>query len=304
MGNPMKRWTALLLLLIVLPTAALAGGQYIIPDSNTRRLTWDELWEWDYESLGYILNEIFARHGYNFEPGKKYYHYFMERPWYTPNADPNNSRACYSRLSSLEWANEKLVKDVRIEMRRRATKNPGGKSYLDFIEDSFDVLSGFALVTMKANQKFAVYSAPSERSYRGANGKASVSTNGAVYAAGWENGWLLVMYLTNNGSVRVGYISGVKDKLTLPYLNLDAIPVVLQENASLTDDPAMAGGSIAALRKGDRVVYLSEFRNRYTWAYVETIVGGQVVRGFIRADAIGMPDEVGEMEDSIGGNGS
>lgn len=299
----MKRWISLLLLFIMIPSTGLAAGYYIIPDSNTRRLTRNELWEWSYESLGFILNEIFARHGYNFKPGKKYFNYFMEQPWYSPNADSDNRRACYSQLSNVEWANERLVKDVRAEMRQQKTTNSQGKNYLNYIEDHFDVLLGFTLVNMKANQKFPVYSAPSSQSYRGASGKASVSTNGAVYAAGWENGWLLVMYLTNNGSVRVGYITGVKDPLTLPFLNLDAITVTLQEKANLTDDPAMANGTITTLGKGTQVTYLSEFRNRYSWAYVETTVGGQVVRGFIRADAIGISDALGEMEDDIGENG-
>lgn len=46
--------------------AALASGinnYFIIPDSDTRLLTEEELWGWQYEAVGYIYNEIFARHG-------------------------------------------------------------------------------------------------------------------------------------------------------------------------------------------------------------------------------------------------
>ena len=47
-----------------------------------------------------------------------------------------------------------------------------------------------------------VYSAPSEYSYRGANGKASVATsNGEVDEAGWVDGWLLVRYEIKGGLV-------------------------------------------------------------------------------------------------------
>lgn len=296
----MKRMICFLILLCLLPGMALAGGQYIIPDSNTRHLTKEELWEWSYESLGFILNEIFARHGYHFEAGKKYYNYFGKRPWYTPNADPDNQRACYSQLSSLEWSNERLVKDVRAEMRAMGTKNTGGKNYLDYIEDDFDTLSGFFLVDMKPGQKFPVFSGPDAASYRGANGKASVSTNGAVYAAGWENGWLLVMYLTNNGGVRVGYIDGskMKDHLTLPKLSFPRTQVTCLETTGLTDDPAMSFTEITTLGKGTQVTYLSEYQNRYAWAYVETTVNGQVVRGFVKADTLDLMDVEMENEDA------
>lgn len=298
-----KRVIAILALLLLLPSVALAGGQYILPDSHTRHLTRDELWEWSYESLGFILNEIFARHGYCFEPGKKFDNFFRARPWYTPNADPDNQRACYPQLSNLEWNNEHLVKEVRQEMRDQNTRNPNGKNYLDSIEESFDPLSGFTLVEMKANQKFPVYSAPDAHSFRGAKGKASVSTNGAVYAAGWEEGWLLLMYLTNNGSVRVGYADGSRMKGVpsgLPMLAWDPVQVTLQEDARLTDDPVMAFSTIAKLTRGSQVSYLTEYQNRYAWAYVETTVQGQRVRGFVKAEALGLYGGVWDEEDSIG----
>ena len=56
----MKRILALLLALLMLPAAALAEIMYILPESDTRLLTWDEVAAWDYESLGYAFNEIFA----------------------------------------------------------------------------------------------------------------------------------------------------------------------------------------------------------------------------------------------------
>ena len=115
--------------------------QYIIPDSDSRSLTEEELWSWDYESIGFF-NEIFARHGYCFEAGGKYDNYFRSRPWYTPNANPDNSRACYPQLNAVEWSNEKLCKEVRASMRALHTSNRQGKHYLDYVTtDAFDVLS-------------------------------------------------------------------------------------------------------------------------------------------------------------------
>lgn len=62
--------------------AALASGinnYFIIPDSDTRLLTEEELWGWQYEAVGYIYNEIFARHGRPFRAGEKYDVYFRSQ---------------------------------------------------------------------------------------------------------------------------------------------------------------------------------------------------------------------------------
>lgn len=284
-----KRVAALLMILLLIPTFALAGRQYIIPDSNTRYLSEDELWEWDYESLGYILNEIFARHGYCFISGGKYDNFFSSLPWYTPNANTNNSEACYSQLSSVEWSNERLVKDVRSAMRAQGTRNTNGKHYLDYISfDNFDVLTGFVYTAMKTGQKLKVYSAPSSSSYRGADGKALVSTNGSVYVAGWESGWLLLMYETNNGAVRVGYVSGssLKGKVNARNLQFEYQTMTCISNAKLTDDPATTFTTIRTICKGEEVTYLTSFQNRHSWAYIETTVDGKTVRGFIPSDAL------------------
>jgi hypothetical protein len=56
----MKRLIALLLAMMLLPAAALADLMYVLPESNTRLLSWDEVAAWDYESLGYAFNEIFV----------------------------------------------------------------------------------------------------------------------------------------------------------------------------------------------------------------------------------------------------
>ena len=98
----MKRIIAMLLCLMLLPVWALADDLYLIPDSDSRRLTENELWQWDRESLSFIFNEIFARHGFVFQPGGKYDIWFSSMPWYRPNANPDNQRYCYPKLSQLE----------------------------------------------------------------------------------------------------------------------------------------------------------------------------------------------------------
>lgn len=130
----LKRLIALvLLLLLLLPNFAFAYQEYIIPDSNTRKLTYSELWSWDLDSLKFIYNEIFARHGYDFISGERFDLYFRSMPWYTPNNSNDDNKTCYKRVTSLEWQNDHLIKEVIDDMKAEGTTNPNGKNYLDVI---------------------------------------------------------------------------------------------------------------------------------------------------------------------------
>lgn len=292
----MKRILALILVLMLLPAAALAERMYILPDSDKRPLTWDEVAEWDYESLGYAFNEIFARHGYDFIPGGEYEYYFETRPWYRANGSYNNRRDCYSKLTRVEWDNYELIKEVRAAKKN----NDWGRSIWDDFSTGFETLQGFEYIELRANQSLPVYSAPDASSWRGANGKASVSTNGSIYAAGWESGWLLLMYETNNGSVRVGYVKAgsirggvpMDDYLTFSYANASVTSA-----CTLTDDPARTGTAIATLQPGARVTWLTRFYNNAAWDYVETTVGGKTVRGFIRTGSLDIARAADPLED-------
>lgn len=74
----MKRFCAFVLVLLHLTGCiALADSGWLIADSDTRLLTDEELWQWDYESLEYIKYEIYARHGFHFVSGTPY----RERNW-------------------------------------------------------------------------------------------------------------------------------------------------------------------------------------------------------------------------------
>lgn len=286
-----RRLCTLLACLTLFASSALCERAYLIPDSNTRHLTEEELWQWDYESLGFIYHEIFARHGFIFNPGGQYYYYFNCMPWYTPNTHVTiETQRAYYGCSDLEIENVHLIKKVRADMDATGNHNPNGRSVWDHFSSGFDVLQGFEYVSVPANQRWPVYSAPDAASWRGADGKAMISTNGYVYAAGWENGWLLVMYETNNGSVRVGYARGSDMKQApsayLPYLSFDYTTATVTRSCSLTDDPARCFEAIVSLRQGQQVTYLTTFINRQPWAYVETTVDGAVVRGFVPASCL------------------
>lgn len=276
---------AMALMALLMMTGAAADRMYVLPESDTRKLTWEEIDQWDYESLGYAFNEIFARHGYNFEPGQDYDNYFRTMPWYTPNSDPRNQVACYPKLNSVEWYNVDLIKQVRAAKKR----NDYGLSIWDHFSTGFDTLQGFDYVRLRSGQKLAVYSAPDEGSWRGAEGKATVSTNGAIYAAGWEGDWLLIMYETNNGGVRVGYVNGNKVRGGVPLetsLHFDHEAATVRRDCTLTDDPAARGTAIASLRAGMQVTWLTRYYNRSAWDYIEVSVGGETARGFVPAGSL------------------
>ena len=81
-----------------------ASGSYFLPDSDTRLYAVEELSAYDKETLGFMRNEILARHGYVFKKDK-YKNHFSAQSWYTPNPD-----FYYGMLSEIEMQNVETIK--------------------------------------------------------------------------------------------------------------------------------------------------------------------------------------------------
>ncbi len=291
MKNRFTGWLAMLLTVVMtvlsLPVIpAQAESLYIIPDSNTRLLTREEVWKYRYDTLLYAFNEIYARHGYKFETGSRCYNWFTQMPWYRPNESEssNNHHESFSQCSAIENANRDLIVSVRREMRELGTTNPNGIG-MPTPPQNVNRPRGFDYVPMKAGQKLAVYTAPSSAAYRANNGKASVSTNGAVYALGYDGGWMLMLYEANYaGQYRIGYIETSKIRGSVPQLGQltwDWSPATVVTDVNLTDDPALTGRALIRLPAGTRVSYLSTMFNNTGWDYVETTIDGKQARGFV-----------------------
>ena len=77
---------------------------YLIPDSDVRLITLEELEGVELETLGYMRNEILARHGYPFQK-PVYQEYFRSQIWYVENPDFD-----YNMLSEIEMANVETIK--------------------------------------------------------------------------------------------------------------------------------------------------------------------------------------------------
>lgn len=284
-----KKTAALLLTLMLLLALvpAQASNFYLIPDSNTRYLTEEELWEWQYDALAYCLNEIFARHGFTFDTDGRFYPWFNRMTWY--RAEPKLTKsACYDRLSKLEWDNEVLIKKVRADMRALGTRNEGGKTLPSIEPDLLNIPNIFEEYLFTPNQRIPVYSGPGTYYLRGANGKAMTSTNGTVYVGGVENGWVLLLYRTNKGAARMGYgpADSIKDTVyaSLPPIQPQASRI--SYGCPITDDPVSAGAPLAYLNAGDTVTYLFPLYNDRNWAYVEAQTANGLLRGCVPLDAI------------------
>ena len=282
-----KLLCAVLVMIIALPVMLLAANaevQYIFPTSNTKHLTWDEVEAWNCNALLIGFNEIWARHGYVFKAGGACDRWFSQQDWYHPISSGTNEKNVLPKASQLEWDNYHLIKDVMAYKRAYGLENEGKK--LPSPPQKIDLLSGFEYVDLKTGQKLDVYSAPSSNSWRGANGKASVSTNGRVYAYAKENNWMMIMYETNasENAVRVGWVnlSQVSGKVpSLPNASFGAVPMNVSQAIQVTDDP-VGLTSMTTLPAGTQVTWLSSFySNTYFWDYIEFTLNGQRARGFI-----------------------
>ncbi len=148
----------------------------------------------------------------------------------------------------------------------------------------------FSKGSFAAGQKLAVYSAPSDRSWRSAKGKAAITSGSEIFVAGTEDGWILILYELNSGVTRAGYINS--QRITGEYTSGDVLlfsptKMTLTEGTVMTDDPIRQKTTIGKLKKGSQVICLAKYRG---WIYVETKVSGKTARGFIASSSLSMQD--------------
>lgn len=79
-------------------------------------------------------------------------------------------------------------------------------------------------------------------------------------------------------------------------LDFSYVSAKVKANCVLTDDPARTGTAIATLKAGSEVIYLTRFYNNAAWDYVETVVNGKTVRGFIRAGSLDIQRDADPLE--------
>ena len=147
----------------------------------------------------------------------------------------------------------------------------------------------FVLEIFPQDRLFTVYSGPDKTYLIGANGKAKVSTNDVIRCYGKVNDtWLMVEYEIGENRSRIGYINAKAQEpliASFPALMFDDQPVQLDGRVDLTDDPWVSRQKLGAVSgEATLLAYLQT-----NWAYIETTLGGETVRGFVRPDALVLP---------------
>lgn len=129
----------------------------------------------------------------------------------------------------------------------------------------------------------AVYTAPSAYAYR-VNGNATISTDYDMYEGGYDAGWLMVRYETNNGGTRVGYISPADAAGYRSFWGTRSfayIHVTAEREIRVTDNPMIRSSFFAVLTPGTDFYILAKYNYHNDWWYIECTVDGQTARGFI-----------------------
>ena len=84
------------------------GPDYILPTHEVE-ITAADLEGMGREQLRYAINEMFARHGWNFGNGGDLYDYFSEKDWYEPDTSMTSSAQAEQKFSAVERANLRLL---------------------------------------------------------------------------------------------------------------------------------------------------------------------------------------------------
>lgn len=96
----------------VTPTPAPAGD-FIFPDSNSRYLSYDEVYAKNQQELSYARNEIFARHGRKFKSADLQ-SYFGSKSWYTPLYEPDEFAVIQDALFN-DYEKENIKQITKVE---------------------------------------------------------------------------------------------------------------------------------------------------------------------------------------------
>lgn len=321
----MKRSFAALLCCLMLLTAAAAsacGSYVLIWDSSDRLLFEEEVRGYHWDTLGYVHNEILARHGYHFLPGSRYKAHFEYIGYvdlhdvgfpYEEAPESVTNEEILAGLSDIERQNIELITRIR---REKYDDHDNSGFFASWTCDDGDgpcvpFVGEPSWVNMPINLRLPVYSGPGEDYLRGDDGCAFAPSDDLL-AYGFDGDWLMITYIVDPDRLqrRVGYvhkdtfrrelnhpecasteIGYLQHNLILP-LDFTAAPRTLAEDTVLTDDPMSTLNPLASLKRGETVTLLATFmqekdiRGAVTdWAYVE-YVGEQPMRGFVPLQAL------------------
>ena len=146
-------------------------------------------------------------------------------------------------------------------------------------------LAPVVLPAQDASGECSLYCGPTQGFYR--HGEAVIDTREPFVCFGQYDCWAMVAAGTPEAFGPVGWIeaaalSSLDGAAELSFE--DALPVMIEEDAPLTDDPLSdAPAALAMLPRGTQVTLLAGFGD---WGYVQTELEGVPVRAFVPLAAI------------------
>ncbi len=136
-------------------------------------------------------------------------------------------------------------------------------------------------VYLYTNERFDVYSGPGTSYYRGADGKATVSTNDWIDIYGNDNGWTLISYEIGQGRYRFGYVKSslLYGKATTSDIQFENSKTQTASDVTMTDDPVGFSSTLTIITAGQPITVLAHYGDQ---AYIEY----KNMRGFIDENAV------------------
>lgn len=159
-------------------------------------------------------------------------------------------------------------------------------------------------VSLNQKKTLPVYTAPSEKAWRGAKGKAAVGLNSPFtrFASVTEDGdlWWLIEYDVSFSEKRIGYIQKPADAQgSESGVWFEERTVTFLDGTAMTDDPHGGRRTIATLGTNTQATSLGVVDA--FWCYVQTQIDGKTARGFVPLCAIVLPErqQLAEIEERL-----
>ena len=164
---------------------------------------------------------------------------------------------------------------LTLDEARTSLSNPPEIPHGDFQAQNIKFTSG---------KKYPVYTGPGTKYFRGANGKASVSTNDWIQVFGKIGDWIMIQYDITSSKMRIGYIeaNALPKKFDVPSLYFEPKPVYVSRNTIITDEPLKGETPLGKIIADQQDCYfLADFGDG--WWYIQTILNGKSIWGFVRS---------------------
>ncbi len=153
---------------------------------------------------------------------------------------------------------------------------------------SFSARNREILMQHAGSKTTAVYSAPSEQSYRASKGKAAVNLESSLWLLGTEGDWVLIRYAINNKSERIGYVQSRRFAYLPPDISIlddtEFVNLIGSNDCYMTLDPINSQSKEGIVSKGDTIKAYGLYDPFYV--YVESSISGKSARGFVPINAL------------------